>query len=176
MYAICAGRQVKVFLIQDVIIDGMAESEEKKYVIEQSNWRDLFALSSLEHICFEQDAWPLVELMGVLTFPGIVRLRARGEDKLVGFIAGDPRSREDTGWILTLAVAPEWRRQGIAEELLRRCEADLHMPAIKLTVRRSNIPAVKLYEKLGYQQIDIWSKYYRNGEDGLVLEKRMTWV
>jgi len=50
------------------------------------------------------------------------------------------------------------------------------MPVIKLTVRRSNIPAIKLYEKLGYYQVDIWSKYYRNGEDGLVLEKGMTWV
>jgi len=146
------------------------------YKIEQAGWRDLLALSSLEHACFEQDAWPLVELMGVLTFPGVVRLRAVANEKLVGFIAGDPRKREDTGWILTLAVAPEKRRMGIAEALLMRCEEELKMPVIKLTVRRNNLPAIKLYQKLGYEQVDIWSKYYRSGEDGLVFEKRMTWV
>jgi ribosomal protein S18 acetylase RimI-like enzyme len=47
------------------------------------------------------------------------------------------------------------------------------MPVIKLTVRRGNLPAIRLYEKMGYSQIDIWSKYYRNGEDGLVFTKLM---
>jgi len=154
----------------------MTKDSRRDYSIERANWRDLFALSSLERTCFEADAWPLLELMGVLTFPGVVRLRAVGDEKLVGFIAGDPRKRENAGWILTLAVAPNWRRMGIAEALLARCEMDLEMPVVKLTVRRSNIPAIKLYEKLGYSQIDIWSKYYRNHEDGLVLEKKMTWV
>jgi ribosomal-protein-alanine N-acetyltransferase len=154
----------------------MAQDRERKFVIEQAGWRDLLTLSALERTCFEHDAWPLAELMGVLTFPGIVRLRAAGDENLVGFIAGDPRRRENTGWILTLAVEPAWRRLGIAEALLTRCEAEMGMPVIKLTVRRNNLAAIKLYEKLGYQQIDIWSKYYRNGEDGLVLEKKMTWV
>jgi len=154
----------------------MGKSKERSFTIEQAGWRDLLALSSLERTCFAQDAWPMVELMGVLTFPGVIRLRAVGEEKLVGFIAGDPRKRENTGWILTLAVTPEWRRMGIAETLLAQCEAALQMPVIKLTVRRNNDAAIRLYEKLGYTQIDIWSKYYRNGEDGLVLEKKMTWV
>jgi ribosomal-protein-alanine N-acetyltransferase len=99
---------------------------------------------------------------------------------MVGFIAGDRRRGEvsgntkvDTGWILTLGVLPECRRKGIAEALLVECEMQLRMPVIKLTVRRGNVPAVRLYEKLGYSQIDIWSKYYRNGEDGLVFAKHM---
>ena len=88
------------------------------------------------------------------------------DGKMVGFIAGDPRKHEKTGWILTLAVETAWRRQGIAETLLTRCEEKLHMPRVKLTVRRSNTAAIRLYEKMGYKQEDIWSKYYRNGEDG----------
>ena len=44
---------------------------------------------------------------------------------------------------------------------------------MKLTVRRNNRAALLLYEKMGYQQVDIWSRYYRNGEDGLVLEKHL---
>lgn len=154
----------------------MAEKPTRSYSIEQAGWRDLLALSALERVCFDRDAWPLVELMGVLTFPGVVRLRAMGDEKLVGFIAGDPRKRDHTGWILTLGVLPEWRRIGIAEALLARCETALQLPRVKLTVRRSNIAAIRLYEKLGYEQVDIWSKYYKDGEDGLVLARKITWV
>jgi len=154
----------------------MDRENAQKYVIEQASWRDLFTLAALERTCFKQDAWPLVELMGVLTFPGVIRLRAMGAEQLVGFIAGDQRKRDNAGWILTLAVSPEWRRMGIAETLLTHCEEALQTPVIKLTVRRNNEAAIRLYEKMGYSQVDIWSKYYRNGEDGLVLEKKMTWV
>jgi ribosomal protein S18 acetylase RimI-like enzyme len=154
----------------------MQSGTVRAYTIEKASWRDLPALSALEKQCFERDAWPLVELAGVLTFPNVVRLRAAAEGKMVGFIAGDPRKRENTGWILTLAVKLDWRRQGIAKALLTQCEEKLHMPCVKLTVRRSNTAAIRLYEKMGYKQEDIWSKYYRGGEDGLVLAKEMTWV
>jgi len=143
------------------------------YDIQTANWRDLFPLSALEKVCFDQDAWPLLELMGVLTFPGVVRLKAVVANEMVGFIAGDPRRGEKTGWILTLGVLPVWRRKGIGFDLLRICEEKLELPKIKLTVRRSNQAALHLYEKLGYRQVDIWSRYYRNGEDGLVLEKNL---
>jgi ribosomal-protein-alanine N-acetyltransferase len=154
----------------------MPKQNTRAFTIEGASWRDLLALSALEKECFSHDAWPLIELMGVLTFPGVVRLRAVGNGKLIGFIAGDPRRRDNTGWILTLGVLPDWRRRGIARALLNKCEEKLHMPQMKLSVRRSNTAAICLYEKLGYKQVDIWSKYYRGGEDGLVLAKKMTWV
>ena len=154
----------------------MAERGQRKYTIEKATWRDLLALSALEQACFGPDAWPLIELMGVLTFPGVVRYRALGEGNLVGFVAGDPRTKDNAGWILTLAVDENWRRMGIAQDLMARCEERLHMPRMKLTVRRGNSAAIRLYEKLGYEQVDIWTKYYRNGEDGLVFSKEMAWV
>ena len=141
------------------------------YKIKSASWRDLFALSALEKVCFDQDAWPLLELVGVLTFPGVVRLQAVAADEMVGFIAGDPRRQDKTGWILTLGVLPDWRRKGIAGDLLGQCEQLMGMPRVKLTVRRNNMSAMQLYHKMGYEQVDIWSRYYHNGEDGLVLEK-----
>lgn len=152
----------------------MLIKKKPAFSIEKASWRDLLALSILEKQCFKQDAWPLIELMGVLTFPNIVRMRSVANGKMVGFIAGDPRKRDNTGWILTLAVEPEWRRQGIAEKLLTLCEEKMGMPRVKLTVRRSNLPAIHLYEKLGYKQVDIWSKYYVGGEDGIVFVKEIT--
>lgn len=145
----------------------------RDYLIEPATWRDLKALDGLEKTCFGKDAWPLLELLGVLAFPGVVRLKASVDGSMVGFIAGDPRRDQKTGWILTLGVLPDWRRRRIAEALLSDCEQKMGMPVVKLTVRCGNDPAIHLYKKLGYTQIDIWSRYYHNGEDGLVLEKKL---
>ncbi len=144
------------------------------YDIQKVSWRHLLALNTLEKLCFKEDAWPFIELIGLLTFPGVVRYQAVVAGEMVGFVAGDARINEKTGWILTLGVHPQWRRKGIAKDLLLLCEKDMGMPHVRLTVKRRNLPALKLYQKLGYKQVDIWSKYYRNGEDGLVLEKNLS--
>ena len=142
------------------------------YTIQNASWRNLLALHALEKVYFGSEAWPLLELVGLLAFPGLVRLQAVGADQMIGFVAGDARPAEKTGWILTLGVLPDWRRQGIAALLMAECELRMGMPAVKLTVRRGNLGAVRLYEKLGYRQVDVWSRYYQNSEDGLVMERR----
>jgi ribosomal-protein-alanine N-acetyltransferase len=144
------------------------------YNIQKVNWRNLFALYNLEKLCFKDDAWPLIELIGLLTFPGVVRYQAVVAGEMVGFVAGDARRSENTGWILTLGVHPQWRRKGIAKDLMEICEKEMGMSRVKLTVRRGNQSALNLYLKLGYKQVDIWSHYYHSGEDGLVLEKTLT--
>ena len=151
----------------------MQNNADPAFQLENASWRDLGELRALENTCFGADAWPLLELLGLLTFPGVVRLKAVAAGVMVGFISGDARRAEKTGWILTLGVLPHWRRRGVAMALLLECERRLRMPQIKLTVRRSNTAAIRLYEKLGYQQVDIWSRYYRGGEDGLVLAKQI---
>ena len=133
--------------------------------------RDLNALRKLERICFEKDAWPLFDLIAVLTFPDVVRLKAVDEDQLVGFIAGDPRPSQGFSWIATIAVLPEYRQRGIGRALLLACEAQLRTPRIKLSVRASNQVAINLYEKQGYRTTDTWHAYYNDGENAIVMEK-----
>jgi ribosomal protein S18 acetylase RimI-like enzyme len=135
---------------------------------------DLSALRKLEKICFEKDAWPLIDLMAVLTFPEVIRLKAIDEDqKMVGFVAGDPRPREGWGWIATIGVDPAYRRRGIGLSLLHACEARLGVLNARLTVRVSNLDAIRMYQKDGYQTIDIWKGYYNDGEDAQLMEKRL---
>lgn len=143
-----------------------------QFQITRATWHDLNDLRHLEEICFLEDSWPLWDLIAVLTLPKIVRLKAVADGKMAGFIAGDPQPRESLGWVSTLGVLPQYRRKGIAEALLEACEAELDFPRIRLSVRRTNDPALGLYKKVGYQMVDIWRNYYNNGEDALVLEKR----
>lgn len=132
---------------------------------------DLLALYRLEKISFQQDAWPLMDLIAVLTYPGVVRLKAVVDRQMVGFIAGDVRHREGTGWIATLAVLPQYRRRGIGRALLRACEAKMLCTRFRLCVRTDNAEAIRLYEQEGYRRVDLWRRYYRDGGDALVMEK-----
>jgi ribosomal protein S18 acetylase RimI-like enzyme len=140
--------------------------------IEPASLRDLSALRHVEQICFPKDAWPLMDLIGVLTFPGVVRLKAMNGRQMVGFIAGDIRRLEGMAWIATVAVLPEFRGRGIGAALLQACEARISVNRIRLCVRPSNDVAIRLYERFGYTRVGEWTKYYQDGESALVMEKR----
>jgi ribosomal-protein-alanine N-acetyltransferase len=141
--------------------------------IQSASLRDLSALRRLEQVCFARDAWPLLDLMAVLTWPDVIKLKAVENGEMIGFAACDPRPSEEAGWIATLGVDPRYQRRGIGRALLRACEAKSKLPRMKLTVRLSNEAAISLYEKEGYRSVDIWKRYYNDGEDGLVMEKRL---
>ena len=149
-------------------------------VIEPATWRDLNTVRQIEKVCFPKDIWPLWDLIGVLTLPNVVRLRAMvngsrsGEPEMVGFIAGDVKTSEGMSWIATVAVLPEYQRRGIGEALISACEARVGTPRIRLSVRISNEGAIRLYLRLGYHKIGTWPAYYVDREDALVMEKTLS--
>ena len=58
------------------------------------------------------------------------------------------------GWIYHLAVAPSWRRRGVATQLVRAAEAGLRRlgcPKANLQVRATNASVVAFYQSLGYE-------------------------
>lgn len=132
---------------------------------------DLNSLRRIEQACFEKDAWPVLDLIAVLTFPDVIRLKAVVDNQMVGFVAGDPRPRDGWAWISTIGVHPDYQRRGIGRSLLRACENKLTTPRLRLTVRMSNRAAISLYEQEGYKTIDVWGAYYSDREDGVVMEK-----
>jgi [ribosomal protein S18]-alanine N-acetyltransferase len=138
-----------------------------------ATWRDLNSLRHLEQVCFPKDAWPLLDMVGVLALPNVVRLKAQVGESFAGFVAGDVHSRKNEAWIATIAVLPEFRRQGIGRELLRSCERNLDVSYVRLCVRASNTVAENLYLSEGYQRARLWEKYYQDGENALVMEKEL---
>jgi ribosomal protein S18 acetylase RimI-like enzyme len=133
--------------------------------------RDLGSLRRVEQACFLKDAWPLLDLVAVLTWPEIIRLKAVEKSQMIGFIAGDPRPSEHLAWISTVGVLPEYQRQGIGRALLRECEKRITQARIRLCVRVSNEPAIRLYQEEGYLSVDTWREYYNDNENALVMEK-----
>ncbi|MBI3158036.1 MAG: GNAT family N-acetyltransferase [Chloroflexi bacterium] len=144
---------------------------ETAIAIRRASWRDLAAVKELEAACFPQDAWPLLEVIAVLTLPGVVRLKAVERGEVIGFVAGEVRRGEATAWIATICVHPGQRGRGIGRALLAECERRMKLPRVRLTVRASNTAAIEMYQRAGYTEVGRWPRYYRGGEDGLVMEK-----
>jgi ribosomal-protein-alanine N-acetyltransferase len=93
--------------------------------------------------------------------------------KMVGFVF-IMTNKDGTGHITTIGVAPEHRRRGLADRLLRQAETALQkrsVATIMLEVRASNFSAQNLYRKFGYTIVQRLPKYYNNGEDGFLMVK-----
>jgi ribosomal protein S18 acetylase RimI-like enzyme len=143
------------------------------YQLAPAGLGDLSQMRAIEKACFPLDAWPLLELITVLILPNLVKIKAEVDGKMVGFIGGDAHRGENVGWITTLGVLPQFQRLGIATALLDACEQEMGMPVVKLTVRKSNFTAQRLYFERGYREVEVWERYYEGGEDGLILCKKL---
>lgn len=79
----------------------------------------------------------------------------------------------DESHITNIAILPEYRGKKLGEALLRKMiEISISMGAIRMTleVRVSNMVAINLYEKLGFQKGGIRKRYYTdNHEDANIM-------
>lgn len=93
-------------------------------------------------------------------------------EKVVGYILFIEIG--ERGRILSFAVHPKYRRRGIGTMLLKKTLEVMRESGLKsaiLEVRRSNLVAQKLYRKFGFEVIGEIPKYYKDGEDALLMEK-----
>jgi ribosomal protein S18 acetylase RimI-like enzyme len=77
---------------------------------------------------------------------------AFSEDCMIGFVIGSFDGRLK-GWINRLSVDPEYRRLGIAQELITRVEEALENRGITLfcaLIESSNTESLNLFRKIGY--------------------------
>lgn len=80
------------------------------------------------------------------------------------------------GHITTIGIAPEHRRRGLANKLLRYAEEALRkrrVNTVMLEVRVGNIAAQNLYRKFDYSIAQRLLHYYNNGEDGFLMVKSL---
>lgn len=130
------------------------------------------AITALEKRCFS-DPWSVNSVTAELNNPLSLWLVAMDGQNLAGYVG----SQSVLGWadMMNLAVAPEYRRQGIGEKLVSQLILQLqagNVTCLTLEVRVSNDPAIALYEKMGFSQVGRRPNYYHNPkEDALILRK-----
>lgn len=96
-------------------------------------------------------------------------------EAIAGFIVAEagPRAR---GHIITIDVIAAARRSGAGSLLLRAAEdrlLSLKSVIVELETSVDNITALSFYKRYGYSVVRTAPRYYSNGMDALVLEKRL---
>lgn len=138
---------------------------------------DIFSVSkdmicdiySIAEKCFS-DPWSESVFESAFAHPDSCFIGARVNGIIVGYIVvqkmGDVMSVDD------IAVLPDFRRCGIAQKLLEKAHDKYSEYNFILEVRESNLSAVSLYRKLGYEQVGFRKRYYSNPIEGAVLMTR----
>lgn len=93
---------------------------------------------------------------------------------LMGEIVGYAGSMyaADEAHVTNIAVAPEFRRRGVARTLLHALAKEAverGMASLTLEVRVGNDAAQGLYREFGFAPAGIRQRYYENSEDALVM-------
>ena len=129
-------------------------------------------IAELEKICFN-DPWSEKSIASELDNRLSLWLVAMDGDRVTGYVGSQSVLGETD--MMNIAVHPDFRRRGIAEELVMKLVEELKVRgnhSLMLEVRASNEPARNLYEKLGFQQVGLRKNYYRNPkEDACILRK-----
>lgn len=127
-------------------------------------------VAELEKLCFS-DPWSRRMLSEHLENECAATLVAQGEDGTVLGYAG-LLVVLDEGYITNVAVRSEYRRQGIAGELLgvfRRFAEGNKLAFLTLEVRESNAAARALYAKYGYQEVGVRKNYYEHPRENAII-------
>ena len=145
--------------------------------IETASVRLLDKLFEIEEQCFDEEAFSKRQISYLLSDYNTVALAAKADGSLAGFIIAQVEIEGDKlfGHIITINVAPKYRRKGIGSRMLREIEGIFKQKGLgecHLEVREDNSAALKLYHGSSYQTMMRLEKYYGK-KHGLYLKKTL---
>lgn len=144
-------------------------------VIRRAEAADCDTLAELEKICFPEEPWSFESMYNdVVENPRTVYMVAEEEGEIIAY--GGLWKIFDEGHITNIAVVPGRRREHLGEklvtELIRMTRAE-GVASWTLEVRADNVPAIALYEKLGFKSEGLRKGYYEyDGMDAVIMWKR----
>ena len=137
--------------------------------IVRMNERHVAAVAELEKQFFTAP-WDENSVRSELTNKLALWLVALDGEEVVGYVGSQTVLQEAD--MMNIAVAESHRRKGIARMLVEALIRQLDAYQLTLEVRASNVPAISLYEAMGFQQVGLRKNYYRKPkEDALILRK-----
>jgi len=137
---------------------------------------DFGAIWKLDQICFSEGiAYSRDEMRMYLALRSSFCILAEADGKLAGFTIVDSRPPR-MGYVVTIDVAPEMRRLGVASALLIEIETRLRKqgsPGIRLEVAVNNQGAIDFYARHGFRKIGLKPGYYNGRLDALSMQKEL---
>lgn len=137
-------------------------------IVKKAGLSDVPQIAEIERKSIPQP-WSEAAFTSALSNEKAITLAAFCGDILCGFITGVYLL--DTADIYSVAVSLGYRRKGVGKHLLEEFFSALpdEVNNVCLEVRESNIPAIKLYEKLGFERAGLRKNFYQNPRENAVL-------
>jgi len=137
---------------------------------------DVPVLTSLERSLFPDYPWSQAQFKEEIAGLGGTRqfILALKGGSIIGYAgimvvaAGVPAD------LLTIAILPDFRRQGLAQAMLAELESWAKIKGateVILEVDTKNESAISLYKLVGYEEISTRANYYALGVDALIMRK-----
>lgn len=125
-------------------------------------------IAEIERVSIPQP-WSEAAFTSALADEKAVTLAAFCGNILCGFITGVYLL--DTADIYSVAVSSEYRKKGAGKLLLEEFFSALpdEVNSVCLEVRESNIPAINLYEKLGFERVGLRKNFYQSPRENAIL-------
>jgi len=145
-------------------------TEKTDIIIERMTDRDLPEVLAIEAASFSKP-WSTTLFMEEIVNPSALPMVARRDGRIAGYLCAG--MVVDEGHILDLAVAPAFRRQGVAGLLMRVVLDRLRTRGCRsvfLEVRVSHSGVISFYEKSGFRVIQTRKCYYVSPvEDAVIM-------
>lgn len=141
-------------------------------IIREIKIEECKAVLEIEQACFS-DSWSIEDFEYQVSGKYTKLIGAFVDDKIVGFV--NTVCVVDEVEINNIAVLKQYRKKHIANNLLKYA-LSLYPRAerVLLEVRKSNIPAIKLYEKFDFEKYGERKNYYQlPNEDAVLMCKTM---
>ena len=157
---------------------------EVKYKLRRFKPADLQHVIRINRVCLPENYTTLFFMNIYKRFPEAF-IVAEENNEIVGYImcrieTGIPSFKllgiSKKGHVISIAVMPTHHRKGVGYALIQKATQAMQYYGAKecyLEVRESNLPAVNLYKKLGFDVARTARNYYADGEDAFVMAKEL---
>lgn len=133
---------------------------------------NLSQLYEIELVCFSHP-WSEQAMESELNSERSICLMARDGEQITGFCFLSVVA--DEGEVLQVAVLPPYRNKKIGKQLMEtvlQIGKSRGVTSVFLEVRESNLPAIRLYQSLGFCEIARRKGYYHDGETAIMMQRR----
>jgi len=150
-------------------------THEEKMLVRQMEWieTDLRQILQIETSAFNSyDAYGREDFRRWFRRNPDLCLVAEIEGRIAGY--GIARILADKAEVASLAIHPDFRRQGVGSALLgetiRRAQT-YGIQQIELEVRKTNLDGFQFWKKMGFRPVGELPRFYEDGEDAIQMRK-----
>lgn len=135
---------------------------------------DLAEVLRIEHLSFAIDPWPKSKFDYCFKRHPNEFIVAEINSKVVGYVIGRIRGKKAS--IGSVAVDPKFRREGTGYQLMAyilNYFKEKKIKQVKVEVRTTNRGSIKLFQSNHFKIIKTLPKYYPDGGDAFLMEKKL---